>query len=78
MPSSLNNIPLDYGSKELDTEGCFLGSAAVVVLSDKDNMMEVGLNLLKFKNLNRLIQNKKFTTTLIQNVACIYTFISKK
>ena len=26
----------------------FLGSAAVVILSDKDNMMEVGLNLLKF------------------------------
>ena len=48
LPSSLNNIPLDYGSKELDTEGCFLGSAAIVVLSDKDNMMEVGLNLLKF------------------------------
>ena len=48
LPSSLNNIPLDYGSKELDNEGCFLGSAAVVVLSDKDNMMDVGLNLLKF------------------------------
>jgi len=48
LPSSLNNIPLDYDSKELDEEGCFLGSAAVVILSDKDNMMQVGLNLLKF------------------------------
>ena len=48
LPSHLNNIPLDYGSKELDSEGCFLGSAAIVILSDKDNMMEVGLNLLKF------------------------------
>ena len=48
LPSSLNNIPLDYDSKELDDEGCFLGSAAVIILSDKDNMMEVGLNLLKF------------------------------
>ena len=48
LPSSLNDIPLDYGSKELDDEGCFLGSAAVIILSDKDNMMEVGLNLLKF------------------------------
>ena len=28
--------------------GCFLGSAAVVVLSDHDNMKEVALNLLKF------------------------------
>tara|TARA_B100000965_G_scaffold386872_1_gene389560 strand:- start:934 stop:2637 length:1704 start_codon:yes stop_codon:yes gene_type:complete len=48
LPSSLNNIPLDYGSKELDSEGCFLGSAAIVILSSKDNMMDVGLNLLKF------------------------------
>ena len=48
LPSSLNDIPLDYGSKELDDEGCFLGSAAVIILSDKDNMMQVGLNLLKF------------------------------
>ena len=48
LPSTLNNIPLDYDVKELDELGCFLGSAAVVILSDKDNMMEVGLNLLKF------------------------------
>ncbi len=48
LPSTLNNIPLDYGIKELDDLGCFLGSAAVVILSDKDNIMEVGLNLLKF------------------------------
>jgi len=38
----------------------------------------MGLNLMKFKNLKRLIKNKNFTSTLIQNVACIYTLISKK
>ena len=48
LPSSLNNIPLDYGVKELDDEGCFLGSAAIVVLSDKDKMKDVGINLLHF------------------------------
>ncbi len=48
LPSTLNDIPLDYGSKKLGEEGCFLGSAAIVILSDKDNMMEVALNLLKF------------------------------
>ena len=48
LPSTLNNIPLDYGSKELDQEGCFLGSAAIVILSDKDDMMKVALNLLMF------------------------------
>ena len=48
LPAKFNNIPLDYGSKELTELGCFLGSAAVVVLSDKDSMKDVGLNLLKF------------------------------
>ena len=48
LPASMNNIPLDYGSKELTDAGCFLGSAAIVVLSDKDNMKDVALNLLRF------------------------------
>ena len=48
LPAKLNNIPLDYGSKELSEHGCFLGSAAIVILSDKDNMKNVALNLLKF------------------------------
>ena len=48
LPASMNDIPLDYGSKELMEAGCFLGSAAVVVLSDHDNMRDVALNLLKF------------------------------
>ncbi len=48
LPASMNDIPLDYGSKELMDAGCFLGSAAVVVLSDHDNMKDVALNLLKF------------------------------
>ena len=48
LPATMNDIPLDYGSKELMNAGCFLGSAAVVVLSDHDNMKDVALNLLKF------------------------------
>jgi formate dehydrogenase len=48
LPASMNRIPLDYGSKELTEAGCFLGSAAIVVLSDKDSMKDVALNLLKF------------------------------
>ena len=38
----------------------------------------MGQNLLKFKNLKKLLKNRYFTSTLIQNVACIYTLISKK
>jgi len=46
LPASLADIPLDFGT--LEKEGCFIGSAAVVVLSDKDDMKNVALNLLRF------------------------------
>jgi len=38
----------------------------------------MGLNLRKFKNLKRLIKNKNFISSLIQNVAGIYTLNLKK
>ena len=38
----------------------------------------MGLNLLKFKNLKVLIKNKNFVSSLIQNVASIYTLNLKK
>ncbi|HEX8665833.1 MAG TPA: NADH-ubiquinone oxidoreductase-F iron-sulfur binding region domain-containing protein [Beijerinckiaceae bacterium] len=46
LPASMDDIPLDFGT--LEPHGCFIGSAAVVILSDKDDMREVALNLLKF------------------------------
>jgi formate dehydrogenase len=46
LPASMDSIPLDFGT--LEPHGCFIGSAAVVVLSDKDDMRAVALNLLKF------------------------------
>jgi formate dehydrogenase beta subunit len=46
LPASMDDIPLDFGT--LEPHGCFIGSAAVVVLSDQDDMREVALNLLKF------------------------------
>jgi len=46
LPASKADIPLDFGT--LESEGCFIGSAAVVVLSDKDDMRAVALNLLRF------------------------------
>ena len=38
----------------------------------------MGLNLTKFKNLKKLLKSKKFVSTLIQNVAFIYTLNLKK
>ncbi len=46
LPASMGDIPLDFGM--LEQHGCFIGSAAVVVLSDKDSMRDVALNLLRF------------------------------
>jgi formate dehydrogenase beta subunit len=46
LPASMADIPLDFGT--LEPYGCFVGSHAVVVLSDKDSMREVALNLLRF------------------------------
>jgi glucose-6-phosphate isomerase len=37
----------------------------------------MGLNLKKFKNLNKLIKDKKFVNSLIKNVASIYTMNKK-
>ena len=37
----------------------------------------MGLHLTKFKNLKRLIKNKNFVTSLIQNVAGVYTLNSR-
>jgi formate dehydrogenase beta subunit len=46
LPASKADIPLDFGT--LEGEGCLIGSAAVVVLSDQDDMKQVALNLLRF------------------------------
>jgi formate dehydrogenase len=42
----MDDIPLDFGT--LEPHGALIGSAAIVVLSDKDDMKAVALNLLKF------------------------------
>jgi formate dehydrogenase beta subunit len=46
LPASMSDLPLDFGT--LEQYGCFIGSAAVVILSDKDDMKDVALNLLRF------------------------------
>jgi formate dehydrogenase len=46
LPARLGDVPLDFGT--LEEYGCFIGSAAVVVFSDHDNMRDVALNLMEF------------------------------
>jgi NADH:ubiquinone oxidoreductase subunit F (NADH-binding)/NADH:ubiquinone oxidoreductase subunit E len=46
LPASMNDIPLDFGT--LEKYGCFIGSAAVIVLSDQDDVRAAALNLMRF------------------------------
>ncbi len=48
LPATMADIPLDFGT--LEKHGCFIGSGAVIVFSDKDDVKKVALNLLKFFN----------------------------
>lgn len=47
LPASLGNVPLDFGG-ELAKLGCFVGSHAIVVMSDQDSAKDAAVNLLKF------------------------------
>ncbi len=46
LPAHLADIPLDFGT--LEKYGCFIGSAAVIVLSQQDDMQAAALNLMRF------------------------------
>ena len=46
LPASMGDIPLDFDT--LQPHGCFIGSAAVIVLSQHDRARDAALNLLRF------------------------------
>ncbi|MEM7752799.1 MAG: NAD(P)H-dependent oxidoreductase subunit E, partial [Pseudomonadota bacterium] len=46
LPATMDDIPLDFDT--LQPHGSFIGSAAVVVLSDQDKARDAALNMLKF------------------------------
>lgn len=46
LPASKADIPLDFDT--LQEHGCFIGSAAIIVLSDQDNLAAAASNLLAF------------------------------
>jgi formate dehydrogenase beta subunit len=46
LPASMDDIPLDFGT--LEKYGCFIGSAAIVILSQKDSVRGAALNLMRF------------------------------
>jgi formate dehydrogenase len=46
LPAKMDDIPLDFGT--LEKHGCFIGSAAVIILSDQDDVKAAALNLMRF------------------------------
>ncbi|MEA2783941.1 MAG: formate dehydrogenase beta subunit [Candidatus Eremiobacteraeota bacterium] len=46
LPASMDDIPLDFDT--LNKYGCFIGSAAIIVLSEKDTAKSAALNMLRF------------------------------
>ena len=46
LPAKLGDVPLDFGT--LEAHGSFIGSAAVVILSDRDDIREAAINLMRF------------------------------
>lgn len=46
LPASLSDVPMDFDT--LQPHGTFIGSAAVVILSDQDSVRDAALNMLRF------------------------------
>ncbi|MEM7056322.1 MAG: NAD(P)H-dependent oxidoreductase subunit E [Pseudomonadota bacterium] len=46
LPASMNDIPMDFDT--LQPHGTFIGSAAIVIMSDQDSARDAALNMLRF------------------------------
>ncbi len=87
LPASMDSIPLDFDT--LQPYGCFIGSAAVVILSDKDNMADIAENLMAFfkdescgqctpcrvgtEKALALMKNRKWHKNLLDELAIVMT-----
>ena len=46
LPATINDVPMDFDT--LQPLGSFIGSAAIVIMSDKDSVKDAALNMLRF------------------------------
>lgn len=83
LPASLGDIPLDFDT--LAPYGCFIGSAAVIVLSNQDSARSVALNAMRFfedescgqctpcrvgtAKANKLMERDQWDTGLLEELA---------
>ena len=78
IDSSLANIGNKYKAEIIEHKEFISGRYSVLSEAGMFPAALMGLDLMKFKNLKMLIKNKNFVSSLIQNVASIYTLNSKK
>ncbi|HMB75506.1 MAG TPA: NADH-ubiquinone oxidoreductase-F iron-sulfur binding region domain-containing protein, partial [Kiloniellaceae bacterium] len=85
LPASIDDVPLDFDT--LQPHGSFIGSAAVVVLSDKDSARAAALNMLRFfedescgqctpcrtgcEKAVKLMQAEKWDQTLLEDLCTV-------
>ena len=83
LPASMSDLPLDFGA--LEEHGCFIGSSAVVVFSDQDDIRAVARNLLAFfedescgqctpcrvgcEKMGEMLKQSKWDTALIHELS---------
>ena len=82
LPAELNDVPMDFDT--LQAHDTFIGSAAVVILSDQDSARAAALNMLKFfedescgqctpcrvgcEKSVKLMENEEWDTELLEEV----------
>ena len=76
--NSLMNIANKYHAEIIEHKKFIPGRYSVLSESGMFPAALMGLNLEKFKNLEKLLKNKNFTSSLVENVTYIYTLVSKK
>jgi formate dehydrogenase len=85
LPASLGDEPLDFDT--LQAHGSFIGSAAVIILSDQDSPRQAALNTMRFfshescgqctpcrvgcDRAERLMQSSQWDTELLEDLACV-------
>jgi NADH:ubiquinone oxidoreductase subunit F (NADH-binding) len=57
LPASLADMPLDFDT--LQPYGCFIGSAAVIVLSQHDRARDAALNVMRFLERTKAAANAR-------------------
>ena len=74
--SSLMNIANKYNAEIIEHKNFIGGRYSVLSEAGMLPAALMGLDLSRFRNLKKFINNKKFVSSLIQNVASIYTLSS--